>query len=292
MVMRDFARVAGLMLLLAGAAHAEIGGYVRDIEAWRDKFDRGVRDDGWLALVGRTRIDEGAWTLGSARGSAITLPAKAPARLGTLTRHGSAFRFSPAKRAKVALGGRTIRGAVTLSTRHGSSRLETGDLSLAVRAVGDDFYLLVSDSRNAAIDEFKGTTWYPVDPAFHVTATFEAYDKAETVHVPLTHADSRETMQSTGDLVFQLAGKTRRLRTFLEDDALFVMFQDDTNGTRTYAGGRFIEAPKPVGNVTTLDFNKAFNPYCSLNAYVMCPIPPAENRLDVGVAAGETYFAK
>jgi uncharacterized protein len=289
---REFARIAALMLLLAGAARAEIGGYVRDIEAWRDQFDRGVRDDGWLTLVGRTRIDAGAWTLGSAPGSAIVLPAKAPARLGILTRHGSAFRFSPAKTAKVALGGKTIKGPVALPTRHGSGRLETGDLSLAVRAVGDDFYLLVSDSKNAALHEFKGTTWYPADPAFHVTATFEPYDKAETVHVPLTHVDSRETMQSTGDLVFQLAGKTRRLRTFLDDDGLFVMFQDATNGARTYAGGRFIEVPKPAGNVTALDFNKAFNPYCSLNVYVMCPIPPAENRLDVDVQAGETNFPK
>jgi uncharacterized protein len=290
--MRDIARIAALMLLLAGAVRAEIGGYAREIQAWREKFEQGVRDDGWLTLVGRRRIDEGAWTLGSDPKSAIVLPAKAPARLGVLTRHGASFRFSPARRAAVTLGGKAIERSVTLSTRHGSDRLESGDLELAVRAVGDDFYLLVSDSHNPAIREFKGTTWYPVDPALHVAATFEPYDKVETLHVPLTHVDSKESMQSTGDLVFQLAGKTYRLRTVLEDDGLFVMFQDATNGTRTYAGGRFIDVPKPVGNVTTLDFNKAFNPYCSLNVYVMCPIPPAENRLDVGVAAGETYFPK
>jgi uncharacterized protein (DUF1684 family) len=41
---------------------------------------------------------------------------------------------------------------------------------------------------------------------------------------------------------------------------------------------------------TTLDFNKVFNPYRSVNAYLMCPIPPAENPLDLDIAAGETYF--
>jgi hypothetical protein len=45
----------------------------------------------------------------------------------------------------------------------------------------------------------------------------------------------------------------------------------------------------PKGGTTMLDFNKAFNPYCSVNSYVMCPVPPAENRLDVEVAAGEKY---
>jgi uncharacterized protein len=289
---RDLARVAGLVLLLAGAVRAEVGGYVQEIETWREKFDQGVRNDGWLTLVGRKRIDEGTWILGSQPGSALVLPAKAPARLGALTRHGSEFRFSPAPKVTATLGGKVIKGPVTLSARRGSDRLESGDFSFVVRAVGDDFYLLVNDSKNGAVQEFKGTTWYPVDPALHVAATFEPYDKAETVHVPLTHVDSRAVMQSTGDLVFQLAGKSHRLKTFLEDDGLFVMFQDDTNGGRTYGGGRFVDVPKPVGNLTTLDFNKAFNPYCSVNIYVMCPIPPAENRLDLSVTAGETYFPK
>jgi uncharacterized protein (DUF1684 family) len=290
--MRDVARIVGLILLLAGAARAEVGGYVEEIGRWHDKFDQGVRDDGWLTLVARERIDEGRWTLGSEPRSAIVLPAKAPPRLGLLSRRGTAFRFSPASKVAATLGGRAIKGAVDLPTRHGSDSLESGDLSLVVRAVGEDFYLLVSDSKNGAVHEFLGTTWYPVDPAFHVAATFEPYDKPETVHVPLTHVDSREVMQSTGDLVFQLAGKSYRLKTFLEDEGLFVMFQDATNGQRTYGGGRFIDVPKPVGNVTTLDFNKAFNPYCSLNAYIMCPIPPAENRLDLAVTAGETYFPR
>jgi uncharacterized protein len=284
-------QAAALTLSLIGAAHAEIGGYVQAIEAWRDKFDQGVRNDGWLTLVGRVRIDEGAWTLGSAPRSAIALPAKAPAHLGVLTRHGSAFRFSPAPKATVTLQGKAIQGPIELSTQRGS-RLVAGDIGLAVRAIGDDFYLLVSDLKNGAVQDFKGTTWYPISPAFHLAATFEPYGEAQTVRVPLTHVESRATMQSTGDLVFQLEGKTHRLRTFLQDDGLFVMFQDETNGGRTYGGGRFVEVPAPVGNRTTLDFNKAFNPYCSVNVYVMCPIPPAENRLDVDITAGETYFAE
>jgi hypothetical protein len=97
-------------------------------------------------------------------------------------------------------------------------------------------------------------------------------------------------MTSTGDLSFQLAGRTVSLKTFLDDNELFVMFQDETNGSETY-GGRFVNAPLPKDGETVIDFNKAFNPYCSLNSYILCPIPPPENRIDLKVAAGEMYGA-
>jgi uncharacterized protein (DUF1684 family) len=118
------------------------------------------------------------------------------------------------------------------------------------------------------------------------------YAQPETLHVPLTHVTSKETMQSEGDLVFELAGKSFRLKTFTDEEGLFVMFQDQTNGKRTYGGGRFVHAPKPTDGVTALDFNKAFNPYCSLNPYIMCPIPPAQNRLAVKIEAGERYYGE
>jgi hypothetical protein len=86
-----------------------------------------------------------------------------------------------------------------------------------------------------------------------------------------------------------LDGRAVRLRTFNDESELFVMFQDETNGRETYGGGRFLNAPMPKDGTTVLDFNKAFNPYCSVNHYVMCPIPPAENRVGVRVVAGELF---
>ncbi|HTV94906.1 MAG TPA: DUF1684 domain-containing protein [Steroidobacteraceae bacterium] len=289
--MRLAARFAVIYLMLASAALAEVGGYVTEIEKWRENFDADVRTGGWLALVGRSKIDQGSWTLGSDPGSAVVLPSKAPARIGVLSRRGRVFRFEPAKGVETTIGGKAVSGSVELHTEHGSDRLCIGDLSIAVRAVGDDYYALVSDAKNPAIGKFKGTTWFPIVPTYHVPARFVPYRRPRTVHVPLTHVDSRESMRSTGDIVFRLAGKTYRLKTFTDEDELFVMFQDATNGKRSYGGGRFVYAPKPEHGVTVLDFNKAFNPYCSLNAYVMCPIPPPENRLPVQVAAGETFFA-
>jgi uncharacterized protein len=289
--MRILARLAAPLLLVGGVASASLGGYVAEIENWREQFDDGVRHDGWLTLVARERIEEGTWTLGSDPRSAIVLPAKAPERLGVLTRHGDTIRFSPSRGVSVTLDGTHVAGTIELPHKRGTGRLAVGELILTVLPVGGDYYLMARDPQNPAIGEFKGTTWYPIDPAYHVAATFEPYAVPETVRVPLTHVDSRDTMQSTGDLVFPLGGKMQRLKTFADDEGLFVMFQDDTNGKSTYGGGRFIEVAKPEGRVTALDFNKAFNPYCSLNANVMCPIPPAQNRLDLSVTAGETFLS-
>jgi uncharacterized protein (DUF1684 family) len=105
----------------------------------------------------------------------------------------------------------------------------------------------------------------------------------------MTHVDSKELFTSTGEVAFRLDGKIARLKSFIDDNELFIMFQDETNSKETYGGGRFLHAPLPKDGKTVLDFNKAFNPYCSVNVYVMCPIPPAENRLKFPISAGEKY---
>ena len=76
----------------------------------------------------------------------------------------------------------------------------------------------------------------------------------------MTHVESREAFQSTGDVVFHFGGRRFRLKTFIDEDQLFVMFLDATNGRGSYGGGRFLHAPLPKDGRTVLDFNKAFKP--------------------------------
>jgi uncharacterized protein (DUF1684 family) len=76
-------------------------------------------------------------------------------------------------------------------------------------------------------------------------------------------------------------------------DELFIVFGDSTNGKETYGGGRFLAAAKPgPDGVTTLDFNRAYNPPCAFTPFATCPLPPKENRLAVRVEAGEKKYAK
>lgn len=39
-----------------------------------------------------------------------------------------------------------------------------------------------------------------------------------------------------------------------------------------------------------LDFNYAYNPYCSYAERYRCPLPPADNKLTVAVRAGEKRY--
>jgi uncharacterized protein (DUF1684 family) len=59
----------------------------------------------------------------------------------------------------------------------------------------------------------------------------------------MTHIDSKEVLASTGDVTFRLQGTDLRLKSFVEGNKLFLMFQDLTNGAGTYGGGRFLYAP-------------------------------------------------
>jgi len=84
-------------------------------------------------------------------------------------------------------------------------------------------------------------------------------------------------------------GRPCRLQLFTESDQrrLFILFTDATNGKETYGAGRFLYAALPTDGEVVLDFNKAFNPPCAFTPFASCPVPPAANRLDLAVTAGE-----
>ena len=72
---------------------------------------------------------------------------------------------------------------------------------------------------------------------------------------------------------------------------LFVPFKDLSNGTSTYTGGRYLDLELTNNKTITIDFNKAYNPFCVYNYQYTCPIPPKENFLDVAIDAGEKIYS-
>ena len=72
---------------------------------------------------------------------------------------------------------------------------------------------------------------------------------------------------------------------------LFLAFGDDTSANETYGAGRYLDINKVPGSTTiTLDFNKAYNPYCAYNDTYSCPFPPVENLLKIAIKAGEKSY--
>jgi hypothetical protein len=78
-----------------------------------------------------------------------------------------------------------------------------------------------------------------------------------------------------------------------EDGSLWLVFGDATNGTETYAGGRFLYTEPPAADSrVVVDFNRAYNPPCVFSPYATCPLPWPENRLPVRVEAGERTYRR
>ena len=106
-----------------------------------------------------------------------------------------------------------------------------------------------------------------------------------------------------GELSFVLDGESQTLAIYQSlklltmpqyKDYLFIPFKDETNGRETYGGGRYLDIRMGAikSGKVSLDFNKAYNPYCafaSAGGY-SCPVPPRENHLKVAVKAGEMVF--
>ena len=70
----------------------------------------------------------------------------------------------------------------------------------------------------------------------------------------------------------------------------FIPFVDAQAGKETYGAGRYLDPEVLPDGRLVLDFNLAYNPYCAYNERYSCPIPPAENRLEAVIQAGEKSY--
>jgi uncharacterized protein (DUF1684 family) len=77
-------------------------------------------------------------------------------------------------------------------------------------------------------------------------------------------------------------------------DHFFIPFKDATTGKSTYEAGRYLDFTKAdiKDGKLTIDFNKAYNPYCAFTDGYNCPVPPRENTLGMKVKAGEKKVIK
>jgi uncharacterized protein (DUF1684 family) len=101
-----------------------------------------------------------------------------------------------------------------------------------------------------------------------------------------------------GYATFKLKDKSHKLLLLLqlnnedEKDKLFLPFTDKTNGFETYGGGRYLDLDLEKDDQLIIDFNFAYNPFCAYNDNYTCPVPPAENQLDIEIKAGEKEYVK
>ena len=140
------------------------------------------------------------------------------------------------------------------------------------------------------VSDFLPLKYFAPDPEYVVPASLKPAAERIVVEMPTSTGKLRK-QQRVGVLEFTLKGQPLTLGAFVEAGAdvnrLFVPFSDMTSGTETYAAGRYLELDRTPSGVYTVDFNKAYNPYCYYNADFDCPYPPRESRLPLPIRAGE-----
>jgi uncharacterized protein len=146
-------------------------------------------------------------------------------------------------------------------------------------------------------------SFFPVDEKYRITCQFERTPNSQWFRME-SSGQIKRNYRTYGIIHFKINDTTVTLNIYQSQDLmttaqykdhLFIPFTDATSGEGTYESGRYIDLDiKDItDNKFTIDFNKAYNPYC---AYVTgrynCPIPPVENRLAVAIRAGEKAFGK
>ena len=149
---------------------------------------------------------------------------------------------------------------------------------------------------------FSGLDFFKIDKKYRVIAKLELTPNSKIFQMKTTTTEL-QLYKKYAIAHFELDGKQLSLNLYesleLENNPeyknfLFLPFNDNSNGTLTYGGGRFIDLQIPADNSSIIiDFNEAYNPYCAYSHRYSCPIPPAENSLPISILAGvKAYHGK
>jgi uncharacterized protein len=136
---------------------------------------------------------------------------------------------------------------------------------------------------------FKGLKYFDINPAFKVTGKIDKVTSGQTINITMSGGEVEE-YEAYGNVKFEIEGVKCVLKIFKTSEGnLFLPFKDLTSNKETYGAGRYLDfgVNEVNGNEIIIDFNRAYHPYCAYNHTFTCPVPPAENTLNVGVKAGE-----
>ena len=182
--------------------------------------------------------------------------------------------------------------------------------NMAHRAEADSFFRYDQDSpfkRDTTI-EYHGLAWFPIDPHYRGVSELHRYANPETVIVLGTKGEERKQLRygyftitvpdDHGQPVVLKINVYKfthydTKRYALYKDVLSVWFTDETTGKETYGVGRYVEVgnedPDP-DHLYSVDFNKAYNPYCAYSKIFSCAIPRKEDHLDIALRVGEMKY--
>jgi len=279
-----------VLLSILASACASPSTYYTEINSWRSRHEAELRaDDGWLTLAGLYWLKDGINTIGRGEDYDVVLTENfKQGKFGEIQFSDGRAVLTVEPGITATVDGKQITSVELQSDDPGPpTKVTTGSQTFYLIKREDKFGIRLKDSESAERKNFDGEHWFPVDESYHVTGEFEPFTSEQYIEVPNVLGGTFK-MKSPGIVKFKLQGKEVSLQPVIEDEkTLFFIFKDATAGNETYGAGRFLYTDNPVDGRVVLDFNKAENPPCAFTRFATCPLPPAQNRLDIDIKAGE-----
>ena len=275
--------------------------FLAGLEAWRlQRVVDLLRPDGWASLVGLHWLQLKAHYVGSGEriGNGVRF-AFGPEKMGMVSRdEAGRYAFTPESGLELTANGEPLKGRVALRSDHDEVPtvigFDAGKGQMSLIQRGDRHALRIRHADAPTRLQYAGLQYWPADPSWRIEARFVPSPVGTTLAVG-DIIGTESLSPSPGAVEFERDGQTWRLQALGEPGRdLFLVFADGTSGHGSYPAGRFLDAawPDEEGRVV-LDFNRAYNPPCVFTLFATCPLPPAENRINLPIAAGEkNYVAK
>ena len=268
--------------------------YQQSFDKWKTELVADLKEN-WLPLAGLFWLKAGENAFGSDQKNPVALPAGSCApQAGVFTLQGKDVTVKFAAGVPAKVDGQSVSEMKLAPDISGKASLvELGSLRMKVIQRGDRVGIRVKDVNSPSVKDYKGPTFYVLQPQYKVTADWVPSDGKKTVSVPNVLGDVTPTPVA-GEARFTINGQEFRLEALGGDEkkGLFFVFRDLTSKTDTYPPGRFLDSDPVKDNKVVLDFNEAYNPPCAVTPYATCPLPPKENQLAVAIPAGEKYDRK
>ena len=251
-----------------------------DWASWHAERERELGEPhGWLSLTALEWLDRTARTFADVPGTWRVAP------------DGEAVELTATAAEQLTVDLRPVAGTQRLEPVDGQpgTIVVAGDRRIEVVRRTAAFAIRVRDPQALTRTGFTGVPAFPVDERWLVEARYLPFDQPRRITVDAVVDGLQHFPTAVGEVEFTLADATHRLLALPgKDSGLVLHFRDATSGRQTYGGGRLVRTdhPGPDGHLE-IDFNRAVNLPCAFTAYATCPLPPAENRLAVAVAAGE-----
>jgi uncharacterized protein (DUF1684 family) len=143
---------------------------------------------------------------------------------------------------------------------------------------------------------FEPLKYFEPNPEFIFKSKLIRYEVQDTVAILGTRGETRPAILE-GFLELNKDGEVHKINVYKSfsrtgETYYSIWFTDKTTGKSTYGVGRYLdfELNDDPDFVYTIDFNKAYNPYCAYSHLFTCPIPREEDYIDMAIEAGEKNF--